>query len=156
MLPLILSPNRPLWPAIRICGELARQHPDSTTVHRLTSVYSTYASRNDSLAPVRAGLPDDAADIGFLADSNDTEYSLWRPFGRRRVVWLQDDVHPGFQIPHGVEWLVIKAVIWPKVSDQSLADWAAEHQAKIVATTSITTLVSLGAETWEIVHLEKH
>lgn len=152
---LILSPTRPLWPAVNWTQKLARQHPDNATLQRAATVYSVYAHRNDVLAPVRDRLPDEARVIGFLASSNDTDYSLWWPLGRRQVVWLRDGFHSGIQLPPDLQWLVIKRNIWPEVCDQPLEAWAAAHSAKIVAEVPVTTLVSWGAETWCILQIER-
>ena len=153
---LVLAPNRPLWPALRVTEKLVQEHPANTKLQRLASVYATYANRNDVLASLRAALPIEARAIGFVASSNDTDYSLWRPFGTRRVVCLRTGPQASLQIPVNLEWLVVKRTIWPEVSDQSLEDWAANHQAKIVASVPITTLVSGGAETWCILQIARH
>ena len=76
---LALSMARPLWPAQTITTHLALAYPGSKSLQRLATTYTAYAHRNDVLAPVRAALPDNAREIGFIAGSNDTDYSLWRP-----------------------------------------------------------------------------
>ena len=152
---LVLAPNRPLWPALRLTEKLEREYPSNARLQRLASVYATYATRNDVLASLRAALPAEALTIGFVASSNDTDYSLWRPLGKRRAVCLRSGAHSGIQIPADLEWLVVKQNIWPEVSDQSLEDWAAHHQAKIIASVPITTLVSWGPEIWCILRIER-
>jgi hypothetical protein len=106
------------------------------------------------LAPLRAELPDDVRTTGFVAGINDTDYSLWRPFFSRRVEYLQDDIHPSLRMPGDVEWLVVKRSIWPKVCDQPLEEWAAQHRAKIVVSVSIVTILSQGQETWSLLHIQ--
>ena len=49
---IIFSPSRPLFPAVRFSERLAERHPGSAAAQRLATVYSTYARRNDLLAPV--------------------------------------------------------------------------------------------------------
>ena len=151
---MILSPARPLWPALSTSAWLARHYPDSEMARRLALVYSTYAQRNDFLAPLRAELPDDVRTIGFVAGLNDTDYSLWRPFFSRRVEYLRDGIHPALRLPGDVEWLVVKQAIWPEVSDRPLAEWAAQHRAKTVASVSIVKTVSEGQVTWTLLHIE--
>ena len=153
---VVLSPARPLWPAQKISERLARQHPDNPALQRLATVYSAYAHRNDALAPLRDRLPDGARKIGFVADVDDSDYSLWRPFGRRKVVSLRDDDHPFVQLPDDVEWIVVKQEIWPEACPVSLETWAAEHHAKIVLSVPIVELVSSGPETWCLLHIEKN
>ena len=150
---LILSPTRPLWPAVSLTQKLARQHPDNALLRRAATVYGTYAHRNDALASVRDRLPDEARVIGFLASSNDTDYSLWQPFGRRVVKYPRCHIEQFLQHPD-IEWLVVKADVWSDFCPISLSDWARAHHAKIIQTVSAVELVSWGPEDWCILHLE--
>jgi len=152
---VVLSPARPLWPAQTISERMARQHPDNPSLQRLAMVYSTYAHRNDLLAPLRDRVPEDALKIGFLAGDDDSDYSLWRPFGRRQVVYLQSDIQKSVNVPGDVEWLVVKRKIWPEAGNAPLEEWAAQHQAKIVLSVPIVTVVAWGEETWCLLHIEK-
>jgi hypothetical protein len=153
---VVLSPARPLWPAQRISERLARQHPDNPTLRRLATVYSAYAHRNDALAPLRAGLPDGVLKVGFLAGSNDTDYSLWRPFGSRQVEYLQTGPDQSIPVPDDVEWIVVKRTAWLEASQVSLETWALQLHARITLSVPIVTLVGGGEETWCLLHLEKH
>ncbi len=152
---VLLSPARPLWPAQKISERLVRQHPASAALRRLASVYSAYVGRNDALAPLRDKLPDTARTIGFVAGTDDSDYSLWRPFGQRKVVSLRDDSHPFIRLSGDVEWIVVKEDIWPEACPDSLETWSEGHHAKIVMTTPIVELVSLGPETWCLLHIEE-
>lgn len=152
---LILSPSRPLWPAQSMTGWLAQRRPDSSVVHRLTSVYSVYSHRNDVLAPLREALPAEARNIGFLAGGNDTDYSLWRPIGLRRVEYLQTGHELPIQIPHTVEWIVVKEKIFSEISHEPLEEWALQHHAKRVLSIPITTLVGWGAEQWSLFRIQQ-
>jgi hypothetical protein len=151
---IVLSVSRPLWPAQTISGWLMRAYPDSKAFQRIANTYSVYAHRNDILAPVRAGLPDSAREIGFIAGSNDTDYSLWRPFGSRKVTYLRHDISRFLQSPD-VGWVVVKEDNWPEISSMPLADWAQQHQAKVVLSVPIVELVSWGPENWCLLHVEK-
>ncbi len=151
---VIVSPSRPLFPAETITGWLARHHPHSTGVQRLAVVYSTYAHRNDLLAPLREAIPADVKEIGFVAGSNDTDYSLWRPFGQRRVIELQSTDGKAIQVPAGIKWMVIKKDAWPDFSNVPLEEWVAEHHARVVLSVPLVELVSWGAQTWCLVQLE--
>jgi len=153
---VILSPARPLWPAQKISERLARQHPDSPTLQRLATVYSAYAHRNDALAPLRAGLPGGVLRIGFLAGGNDTDYSLWRPFGLRQVEYLQIGADQSIHVPDDVEWIVVKRAAWQQAGNVPLETWAAQHHARIILSVSVVTLVAWGEETWCLLHIGKN
>jgi putative effector of murein hydrolase LrgA (UPF0299 family) len=151
---IIISPSRPLFPAQTVTGWLARHHPHSTGMQRFALVYTTYANRNDVLAPLRAGIPADARKIGFVAGSNDTDYSLWRPFGQREVVELKSDGSNSIVVPDGVKWIVIKKDAWPDFSSLPLEEWTAEHHAQIVLSAPVVVLVSWGPQTWCLLQID--
>jgi hypothetical protein len=151
---LIFSVSRPLWPAQTISEKLAKLHPQNETWQRLAAAYETYAHRNDFLAPLRKMLPDDARKIGFIAGSNDTDYSFWRPIGHRIVVYPRHDLQRFLAQPD-VEWLVVKANVWPGICAVPLADWTRARHAEIVGSVSVVELVSWGPEQWTLIHLPK-
>ena len=152
---VVLSPSRPLWPALSASEWLLRHYPDKPAAQRTAAVYTTYEHRNDALAPLRASLPDGVLKIGFLAGGNDTDYSLWRPFGLRQVEYLQSGADRSINVPDGVEWIVVKRAAWQDVSDVPLETWAAQHHAKITLSVPIATIVSWGEQTWCVLHIEK-
>ncbi|HEV7868884.1 MAG TPA: hypothetical protein VGO90_14450 [Chthoniobacteraceae bacterium] len=85
LIPLILTPARPLWPALSVLRSLERRFPESNVLRRGLDVYQIYAARWDNLAAMRGYLPPDAKVVGFLSTVDDSQTSLWRPFGSRRV-----------------------------------------------------------------------
>ena len=151
---LIFSMSRPLWPAQSVTARLAQAHPHNATLQRLANAYAIYSHRNDALAPLRSALPDSAREIGFIAGSNDTDYSLWRPIGERAVKYLRPDIKHFLEAPD-VEWVVVKQDIWPEICPVPLATWAVEHGAEIVATMPLTELVSEGPKNWSVLHFAK-
>jgi hypothetical protein len=152
---VILSPSRPLWPALSVSEWLLRHYPDKPAVQRTAAVYFAYAHRNDALAPLRAGLPAGVLKIGFLAGGNDTDYSLWRPFGLRQVEYLHIGADQSINVPDDVEWIVIKRAAWSEAGNLPLETWATQHHAKITLSVPIVTLVSWGEQTWCVMHIEK-
>ena len=153
---VILSPARPLFPAVPLSRWLLKQYPDSPAAQRAAAVYLAYAHRNDVLAPVRAGLPEGALKIGFLAGENDTDYSLWRPFGSRQVKSFQFDGDRPFALPADMEWMVVKRAVWQEATAVPLETWAAQQGAHITLSVPIVTLVSGGDQIWCVLHVEKH
>jgi hypothetical protein len=152
---IILSPSRPLWPALSASRWLARHYPDKSAVQRMTTVYFAYAHRNDALALLRDGLPGGALKIGFFAGSNDTDYSLWHPFGLRQVEYLQIGDDQSVNVPGDIEWIVVKRDFWAEAGNVPLETWAARHHAKITLSVPIVTLVSRGEQIWCVLHIEK-
>jgi hypothetical protein len=70
-------------------GFAENHHIFSSLTSRARTVYTVYAGRNDHLAPVRENLPDKAILIGFAGTGDESEYSLWKPFGLRKIIDLK-------------------------------------------------------------------
>ncbi|MBV9999147.1 MAG: hypothetical protein JO015_08545 [Verrucomicrobia bacterium] len=81
---LLVEPNRHLLPVSPIAHFV--MHSPNALLARIDVVYSTYQSRADVLAPLRDLIPSEATTVGFIADPDEPEVSLWRPFGSRRQV----------------------------------------------------------------------
>lgn len=144
---LILTPARPLWPALTLTARM----PESGAAERVRAVYATYAQRNDALAPLRRHLPETATVIGYIGGLDDTEYALWRPLGRRRVQHLFDGRRLDPQPRPPMEWVVIKQEVWERFAGTPFADWLQRHGGIPVAEERITSKVSAGPETWWVV-----
>lgn len=121
----------------------------------MATVYSCYANHNDLLAPLRAALPANAREVGFVAGIDDPDYSLWRPFGKRRVVYLRHCPHEKLSLPGDIKWIVVKRNVRADVSPLPLEEWAAQHRAEIVLSVPIMSKVSAGDETWCLLHLQR-
>lgn len=152
---VILSMARPLWPARYGSQRLAQTYPENKMFQRLATTCDTYARRNDVLAPIRSALPDQAVEIGFIAGEDDSEYALWRPFGRRRVRDLRSDPNRFLQHPDEIEWVAVNKSCWPEICPVPLPDWVLAHHAKIICNRTIMERVSTGDENWCLLHIEK-
>jgi hypothetical protein len=86
---LLVEPNRSLVPVPQIAHSV--MHSPNALLTRIDVVYSTYQSRADALAPLRDLISSNVTTVGFIADPDEPEVSLWRPFGSsRRVVDVID------------------------------------------------------------------
>lgn len=86
---LLVEPNRHLLPVSPIAHFV--MHSQNALLARIDVVYATYQSRADVLAPLRDLIPSEVTTIGFIADADEPEVSLWRPFGSgKRVVDVVD------------------------------------------------------------------
>jgi hypothetical protein len=159
---LVVSPARPLWPAQSILGRLAKARPDSRLLQRAYRVYSVYSSRSDPLAQVRDLLPSDLRVIGFLADGDDMDISLWRPFFSRRVHHILWDDSAEAVRSRGIEYAVVGGAYlqWLDTPGQAgnasdeprlLHPWLTRMNAEILSTTTVTLKVSEGPQPWYVV-----
>jgi hypothetical protein len=147
---LLLSPSRPLIPPEKILPWLQGK----SNAGHVAAVYSGYAQRNDALAPIRDGLPPEVRTVGLIASGNDAEYSLWRPFGRRRVIDLWVGSKQPEKLPENLQWLVIKERTWRETMDVPLPDWLEKNHATVVRTARVVMLVNWGPENWLLVRLK--
>jgi hypothetical protein len=150
---LVLSPDRPLWPAKTILSEALARHPDQRLIARALKVYTVYSERSDALAGVRALLPPDIKVVGFIGTQDDTDISLWRPFGERRVehFFLTD---PPEQIRQHVQYVVLGGFNL-KEHNTTLDAWLQSSGAELVATTNATLKVTEGLQPWYIVRFKQ-
>jgi hypothetical protein len=149
---LIVSPDRPLWPAKTILSEALARHPDQRLLARALKVYGVYSERSDALAGVRALLPPDIKVAGFIGTADDSDISLWRPFGERRVehFFLTD---PPEQIRQRVQYVVLGGYNL-KEHNTTLDAWLQSSGAELVATTNATLKVTEGLQPWYVVRFK--
>lgn len=159
---LVVSPARPLWPAQSILSGLAKARPDGRLIQRAHRVYSVYSSRSDPLAQVRDLLPSNLRVIGFLADGDDMDISLWRPFFSRRVHHILWDDSAEAVRTRGIEYAVVGGAYlrWldtptqmgsPSEEPRLLRPWLERMNAEVLSTKTVTLKVSEGPQPWYVV-----
>jgi len=150
---LVLSPDRPLWPAGTLLSRLAAQHPNRHLISRALDVYTVYARRPDPLAGVRALLPPDIQAVGFIGAADDSDISLWLPLGSRRVEhFLLSDPPERFRREQ-IEYVVVGGFNLQS-QGTTLADWLQRSGAELVASTNATLKVSEGPQAWHVVRFK--
>ena len=152
LIALILSPDRPLWPAQTILASVLAKHPQQSSIARALQVYAVYSKRNDALAGVRGLLPPDLKVVGFIGTGDDCDISLWRPFGARRVehFFLTD---PPETIRQRVQYMVVggsKLQAAGIALDKLLQIYGAELVGTIQATLKITE----GKQSWYVIRFK--
>jgi hypothetical protein len=149
---LIVSPDRPLWPAKTILTRLHDSHPDQHLIARALRVYTVYSQRSDPLAGVRTLLPPEIKTVGFIGTEDDTDISLWRPFGGRRVehFFLTD---PPEKIRERAEYVVVGEFNLQR-HGTTFDAWRLQSGAELVATTNATMKVNEGLQPWYVVRFK--
>ena len=150
---LILTPDRPLWPAQTILSGLAARHPGNHLISRALEVYTVYAKRSDPLADVRALLRPDVKTVGFIGAEDDCDISLWLPLGSRRVEHFRlSDPPEQFRQEH-IEYAVVGGLNL-QLRGTTLDAWLQKTGAEIVASTNATQKVSEGPQMWYVVRFK--
>ena len=154
LLVLVLTPARPLWPARTVLSKVLALKPGQPLIARALSVYTVYADRSDPLAEVRALLPKELTVVGFMADADDMDVSLWRPFGQRRVEHILLSDSPEQIRQRHVQYVVISGANLAQ-NGISLEAWLRLTGAVLVASTAATLKVSQGPQPWHIARLPR-
>ncbi|HEY1787378.1 MAG TPA: hypothetical protein VGJ73_04450, partial [Verrucomicrobiae bacterium] len=149
---LVLSPDRPLWPAQTVLSRLAATQPANHLISRARDVYAVYARRADPLVNVRALLPPGIKLVGFVGAEDDCDISFWLPLGSRRVEhFLLSDPPERFQ-EKGVKYALVGGLNL-HLRGVTLDDWLKKTGAEVIAETNGTLKVSEGPQQWYIVQL---
>ncbi len=148
---LVLSPDRPLWPAKTILSNLQTRLPEQPAIARALKVYTVYSQRNDALAGVRQFFPPDVRVVGFIGDTDDCDLSLWRPFGSRRVEHFLLSDSPEF-IRQRAQIVVVGGFNLQS-HGQTIDGWLAASHAELIGITNVVLKISEGAQPWYVARL---
>jgi len=151
---LIVTPGRPLWPAETVLSQVLAQHPDRRLFARALNVYAVYRERSDPLANVRALLPPGVGLVGFLADADDIDISLWRPYFSRRVRHVLLEDNPAELRRQHLRYVVVGGAFLD-FRRTTLAQWQQAVGAELIATTSATLKVAQGSQPWYLMRLSQ-
>jgi hypothetical protein len=147
---LLLTPSRPLWPASRCLGWLCAKFPRSAQLTRAREVYGVYRQRSNLLGSLANHIPTSVSIVGLIEGSDDSEVSLWYPFGSRKVRHLVGADR--FQRPK-MEWVVVKDNLVAGRTE-SFDDWLRRGGGAAVADEMITSKVITGPEKWSVVRFQ--
>jgi hypothetical protein len=129
---VVLSPQRPLWPAATVLPALHTAHPENAMVTRAWKVYSVYGDRADCFAPVIQVLPPDATTLGMVT-FDEPEASLWRPFGSRRIVHIMKSDDAGWVRDQGLKYALVSEAFLAHHTTMDSAGWLARYHAEKIA-----------------------
>jgi hypothetical protein len=150
---LVLTPSRPLFPAVKWSEAIRQRYPHSPVAARAAEVYAIYAARPDALAPLRSDLPANEKVIGFLGGGDDSEISLWLPLtsGRRVVDILPTDTRADLHAAT-IHYAIVSAAALSE-RGQTLPQVLAQYQAALLTTRRLTLKVADGPQDWYVVQL---
>ena len=119
-------------------------------LERLRQVYEVYSNRNDNLAVLRSYLPANAKVIGFAGTGDESEVSLWRPFGTRIV----RDI--GTALPEKSHFPAVDCIVasdWGTSDRYGLTpeDFARAVGGRIVLTQEIRTRAGAQPRRWVVI-----
>lgn len=147
---LLLNPSRPLIPVPILIATAEYCHVPESIVARVRCVYSVYGNRNDQLLEVRRHLPLGSEVIGFAGTADESEYSFWKPLGRRNVTDLK--LKEG-KLPDLVRVNVIVGSEWG-INDRyhmKADELAARVDGKILWQGKIAMMAGRGPQEWYVI-----
>ena len=89
-----------------------------------------------------------------MADGDDMDISLWRPYGERRVEHILLSDSPQQIRDRGIEYMVVGGAYLAAMK-VDLEDWLRQVRGEKIATGSAMVKVSEGLQPWYIVHLKE-
>lgn len=157
---LAMNPGRPLWPAGAFFSALSERRPQSGAVQKAALLYQSYSRRWDALAAVRAHVPPDVSNVGFISfvSASSIETSLWRPFGHRRIWWLRP-TSTGSEIESKTIRYIIVGTDGPEAQKWGVEfapwfeRWLAENGGTIVAEEQVRLLATGEPSPWYVVKM---
>jgi hypothetical protein len=153
-LPLvILCPERPLFPVQIVSDFMIEFHVSPVSLARYNQVYSVYAARADVFKDLHVFIPPGKQVIGYLAGDDDSETSLWRPFGTRKVIDVTPVDSPVEMKAQGIRYVVISDNALSEEYHQTITSLATTWSATLVAKKSVVLKAHVGPETWYLLSL---
>jgi hypothetical protein len=153
---VILTPSRPLWPAVKILGLISKSHSKNPMLARMLAVYSSYARRADVFAPLTRQIPSGERVIGYFGGGDAPFASLWRPFGQRSVVEISRKNEVALMERHGHLYLVTSPGDIFLQYGEKMEDWVRARNARIIAREKIVVRTSFKTEDeWLLIELKK-
>lgn len=117
-----------------------RSRPAALTFPR--SPYTAYSSRNDPLRALRNNLPDGVDLLGFAGGPTQSSYSLFKPYGTRRITEVNRQNSASF------EWLVACPSGILERTGEPWDLWLQASPYTIVSSHEIVFTVQHGPEEW--------
>jgi hypothetical protein len=151
---VVLSPPRPLWPAMSILRAFGADHSSFPLVKRAWTVYSVYSARADAFEPARAILPPDANPLGLIT-WDDPEASLWQPFGSRRIFHVCHDDTPDDIRGRGINYVLVSSLVLSQHDQMTLDEWLSRNNAEVIQHLSLQLRAEKGPADWFLVRLRQ-
>lgn len=147
---LILSPTRPLWPAVTVLKAFGADKSSQPLVKRAWTVYSVFGDRGNAFEPAIEILPPDANPLGIVT-SDDPEGTLWKPFGSRRIehVCLRDG--PEYLRERHIKYVLVNSFIVTHHYESTMDAWLKKYNAEAIQSVMLTLKASVGPIQWWLV-----
>ena len=155
LVPLVLTPQRPLWPAMTVLKSAAAAHPNNQQLERALTVYATYGSRMRGFDPALKFLPPGVTTIGFMG-ADEPEAALWKPFGSRRVKHLRATDTAGEIRARGIKYALVNADFLAHNRATEFETWRQKVGAEQIAAMPLKLRAGRPPSDWRLVIFPKN
>ena len=127
---LVISRDRPLFPAQTILSRLQAKKPNSTFVARLVYTYSLvpeFQKQRDFLEQV---VPPGEKVVGVAIVERTAETPLWFPFGVRKVERILPDDTPEQLLQERIHYVVVEDD-YLSLTNETIEQWVSSYQGTV-------------------------
>ena len=127
---LVVSRDRPLFPAQTVVGRLEAKYPNSKFVSNVSRTYSSAPDFEKQQSFLGKNLPADTV-LGYAAMAGEAESSLWLPYGKRQVQRILPGDTPEQLRAAGIHCVVVEDYFLRETND-TLQQWLARYNGILV------------------------
>ncbi len=124
---LVISRDRPLFPAQTIADRLGAKYPNSTFISKICRTYSSASDFENQRLFLEKILPDHVV-LGYAAIAGLAESSMWLPYGTRRIQRILPGDTPEQVRSSGIHYVVVEDDFLLGTND-TLQKWLARFNA---------------------------
>lgn len=135
---LLLSRQRPLWPAVTVLGHLEARYPAKPSLAAARRTYEYNQLWPLGYERLRDRLSAEEKLVGVAIKVGSPEFDLWRPLGRRRVICLMPGDTPATLVARGVNYAVVDEPSAKKLGFADLTAMTTQWGASVIAETMTT------------------
>jgi hypothetical protein len=128
---LVVSRERPLFPAVTLTRALKAAHPQSKNLSRLWRSFAWSRSVVRQRNYFQKDLPPDEHMVGYVTMSGCAEMGLWLPFGSRRVERVLPGDTPEQLRAQGIHYVLVED-IGLKMMQMTIEQWLQRYDASMV------------------------
>ena len=128
---LVISRDRPLFPAQSAVHWLTAKHPNSSIARNIGLTYGRTPDYERQRLSIREILPPAEKIVGYAVDGGDMECALWLPFGAREV----QDVIPSDTLEQlqarGIHCVLVESLFLSRSHD-TIEQWLARQHGTVL------------------------
>ncbi len=152
---LIISRQRPVWPAGKVTAWLTARYPENRFVKKVRNAYSFSARKEPLRRSITQLIPDSAKVVGYSAENGKLEMPLWTATPGRRVHWIKLDDDPLRPRQLGIEYVLVDPSAIQLTPGKSIDSWLQRFPGAVIGQFGIIALPETEPEIAYVVKLAR-